>query len=160
MGASRVHFDTNQRRCTVRAVYFDRFEGTSTGGVGVCQKHDYKQGLQQPLLDPCHFRYREADRKMADSSKKTGKIDNQYCNKHHNQRQLYAHMLIMSITGFSGLLSAHVLDVFYHIKDYKQQKESTTRKLSLIRGAKKHRAFSIPSAEPRCYTKLRGTCTM
>ena len=49
-------------------------------------------------------------------------------------------MLIMSITGFSGLLSAHVLDVFYHIKDYKQQKESTTRKLSLIGGANKHRA--------------------
>ena len=46
----------------------------------------------------------------------------------------------MSITGFSGLLSAHVLDVFYHIKDYKQQKESTTRKLSLIGGANKHRA--------------------
>ena len=46
----------------------------------------------------------------------------------------------MSITGFSSLLSAHVLDVFYHIKDYKQQKESTTRKLSLIGGANKHRA--------------------
>ena len=50
-------------------------------------------------------------------------------------------MLIMSITGFSGLLSAHVPGcALSYIKDYKQQKESTTRKLSLIGGANKHRA--------------------